>query len=131
MDTTRKRCPVRNRNRVARLAGVALLASCSTITGDFDRIIAIEIVGPTTRQIVEGDTATIVANVRDAGGDLVPEAEVAWAVIDVDTGQVGFTIEPATGFITALFPGSGRVQVSVEEFRSGPVTIQVIAAPAP
>jgi hypothetical protein len=96
---------------------------------DFDRVIAIEILGATTRTVEEGDTLRLVARAVSAAGAIVPDAQIAWGILDVDSGQVGFTIESETGLVTALSPGSGRVRARVGELTSGTVVVTVSAAP--
>ena len=86
---------------------------------------AIEIVGPTARTLEEGDTLRLDARAITAGGDVVPDAQIYWAV--VDTGPVGFALDTATGLVTGTAPGTGRVQPRVEELRLGVVTIPVTA----
>src|SRR5262249_41359648 len=46
-----------------------------------------------------------------------------------DTGQVGFSIDSITGLITGIHPGTGRVQARVEDIRTDPIQVTVIAAP--
>ncbi len=105
------------------------MLACSEITGDFDRVVAIEIVGATTQTLEEGDTITLRARAISAAGDTVPDATIAWVTLDVDSGQVGFTIEESTGLVTAQSPGTGRVQARVETLVSGAITVTVSAAP--
>ncbi|MDH3458975.1 MAG: hypothetical protein OER90_19210 [Gemmatimonadota bacterium] len=89
-------------------------------------MVAIEVVGLTAPVLEEGDTVTLRARAIDAAGDTVPDAMITWIV--VDTGQVGFTIEETTGLVTALSPGSGRVQARVETLVSGPIMVSVLAS---
>ena len=111
------------------LAIAACTAACSQIVGDFDRIVAIEILGATTRTVEEGDTVRLAARAVSAAGAIVPEAAIVWGLLDVDSGQVGFTIESETGLVTAITPGSGRVRARVDELTSGTVVVTVSAAP--
>ncbi len=103
-----------------------LTAACDQIIADFDRVVAIEIVGPTARTLEEGDTLQLEARAISAGGETVPDAQIYWAV--VDTGPVGFSVDTATGLVTGTAPGTGRVQPRVDELRLGAVTITVTAA---
>jgi hypothetical protein len=108
---------------------VALLAAgCKLLLGDPDRIIALEIVGPTRYTVAPGDTLQLAARARSANGDVVMGAAIVWAVLD--TGQVGIALDPASGRVVALATGEWRVQAYVDAVRSDPVTIAV-AAPAP
>ncbi len=96
---------------------------------DFDRIVAIEILGATTRTVEEGDTLRLAARAVSAAGAIVPDAPVVWGILDVDSGQVGFTIERETGFVRAVSPGSGRVRARVDDLTSGTVVVTVTGAP--
>ncbi len=102
---------------------------CSDVAGDFDRIIAIEIPNPLNREVEEGDTLTLEAVVLNASGEEVPDAQVWWAVLDIDSGQIGFTLDTTSGLVRGQFPGSARVQARFENLRSGAVTVTVTGAP--
>ncbi len=107
-----------------------LAAACTPITGDFDRVIAIEIDGSIDRVLEEGETIQLSAVAISASGDTVPDAEIVWQLLEVDTGQVGFTLDPATGVVSATHPGSGRVRPRVDELVfDPPLLITVTAAP--
>ncbi len=104
-----------------------LVAGCKLLLGDPDRIIALEIVGPTKYTVQVDDTLQLKARARSANGDTVIGATIVWAVLD--TGSVGIVLDTATGRVIAQTPGEWRVQARVEEIRSDPITITV-AAPA-
>ncbi len=99
---------------------------CSTITGNFDRVIAIEIIGALQDTVQEGDTTRLHARALSAAGDSAPDAVIVWEVIDVDSGQLGFVLDTASGTITGQFRGSGRVRARVESLVSQPVTVTVL-----
>ncbi len=101
-------------------------AGCTLLTADFDRIIALQI-DPEDRTVVVGDTIHLAAQAVNAAGEFVADAEIFWAIIDADSGQIGFTLDTATGIVSGLQPGSGRVQARVEEIRSNPIQITVVA----
>lgn len=103
-----------------------LSAACNEIIADFDRVVAIEIVGSAARTLEEGDTLRLIARAISARGEVVPDAEIVWSI--VDTGVVGFTIEPTTGLVTGVAPDTGRVRPQVGELRVGTVSITVTAA---
>jgi hypothetical protein len=107
--------------------GAILAAGCSTLLGDPDRIIALEIVGPTAYTVSVGDTVRLSARARAANGSVVADAPVAWAVLD--TGQVGILLLSPKGPALARAPGRWRLQAQVETIRSDPITITV-ASPA-
>jgi hypothetical protein len=111
---------------VALAAGVA---ACTDLIGDFNRIVAIQVVGTLTPQVEEGDTLRLQARALQADGDVVPDASILWVIIDVDSGQIGFTLDSLTGLVTAVTKSSGRVQARVEELATPPITLTVSAAP--
>lgn len=104
-----------------------LVAGCNVLLGDPDRIIALEILGPTKYTVQVDDTLYLKARARSANGDTVIGATIVWAVLD--TGSVGIALDSATGMVIAHAAGDWRVQARVEEIRSDPITITV-AAPA-
>ena len=101
-------------------------AGCTLLTADFNRIVALQI-DPEDRTVVVGDTIHLAAQAVNAAGEFVADAEVFWAIIDADSGQIGFTLDTATGIVSGVQPGSGRVQARVEQIRSNPITITVVA----
>lgn len=109
------------------LVGILLVMGCEVITDDFDRVIAIQIDGAASREIQTGDSLQLVATAINAAGETVPEAEVTWALLDVDSGQVGFTLEPS-GLVIGVSEGEGRVRARVENLQSDPITITVLPA---
>jgi hypothetical protein len=113
--------------RVAALMAGAL--ACTELTGNLDRIVAIELVGSTTPRIEEGDTLRLLARALRANGEEVPDAQITWILVDVDSGQIGFTLDNVTGLVTALTPSTGRVQARIDELATQPITVTVTAAP--
>ncbi len=78
----------------------------------------------------EGDTLTLRARTISAKGEVVPDAGLWWVLLDIDSiGQVGFTIDSATGLVSAYGPGSGNVQARVDNIATN--AIKVTAHPAP
>ncbi len=73
-----------------------------------------------------GDTIHLAAQAVSAAGEFVADAEIFWAIIDADSGQIGFTLDTATGIVSGVQAGSGRVQARVETIRSSPITITVV-----
>jgi hypothetical protein len=107
--------------------GIVIVLACEVITQDFDRIIAIQVDGGNSRQIMVGDSLLLTATAINAAGDSVPGAEIVWAVLEVDSGQVGFTLDPG-GLAVGISEGQGNVQARVETLRSEPVLITVLPA---
>jgi hypothetical protein len=104
-----------------------MVAACDTITGDFDRIIGIQL-DQSPRTVEVGDTLQLTAQAVSAKGDIVHDAAITWALLSVDSGQVGFTVEES-GTVRAHAPGNGQVQAQFEDLRSDPIT--VTSSPAP
>ena len=96
------------------------------ITADFDRVVAIDILGDLSRTLEEGDTLTLQARAISAAGDVVADAPVVWEIID--TGSVGYTLDGASGLVTGVEPGAGRARARYENLQAGPVTVTVRAA---
>jgi hypothetical protein len=110
------------------MAGALLAPACDTLLGDPDRVIALELVGGTTRTLAVGETLQLVARAITASGDTLASAAIVWEVLD--TGVVGFNLESASGLVTGVAPDTGRVQAAYENLRSDPVRIIVRSATA-
>jgi len=109
---------------VKRAAWAALLLlGCKGVFGDSSRIIALEIVGPTSYTIHVNDSLHLSARALSAAGDTVSGAPIEWAVLD--TGTVGITLDPATGLVVGQSPGHWAVQARVEAIRSDSIVIKV------
>lgn len=102
-----------------------LLIGCGVVSPDFDRIVAMQIESR-DRSIVVGETLQLVARAVNAAGDVVDSVVVGWQIVDVDSGQIGFTLDTATGIVTGTHPGAGRVQAYLAALRSNPITITVV-----
>ncbi len=111
------------------LLGLAGWMGCSDITGNFDRVIAIELSSDLSVVVEEQDTVRLTARALTAAGDSVPGAAIFWVLLNPDTAQVGFTLDSATGLVQAVAPGTGRVQAAFENLRTPPITITVTPAP--
>ncbi len=112
-----------------RAAAVALLVvGCKLLVGDPDRIIALEIVGPTSDTVQAGDTLRLRARARTANGDTAIGAVIEWAVLD--TGTVRIQLDAQSGTLIPESTGTWHLQAKVEEIRSDPVTITVHPAAA-
>ena len=111
---------------VVLILAVAAGAACRDLSISADRVIAIE-VATTAPRVAVGDTLRLSARPLNGAGAVVSGAAVTWA--PVDTG-LGFTLESTTGLVTGIKAGAWRVQAMVENLRSDPITVTVIAAPA-
>ena len=87
------------RSRAAAPAVTALIAGCGVLNPDLDRVIGLELEAQQLT-IMVGDSAQLVARAVNGAGEVVTDAVILWAV--VDTGQVGFTLDTATGAIAGM-----------------------------
>jgi len=114
------------RSRATAPAVTALIAGCGVLNPDFDQVIGLEV---ETEQltIMVGDSAQLVARAVNGAGEVVTDAVILWSIVDVDSGQIGFTLGTETGVITGERAGAGRVQARVEDIRSEPILVTVVA----
>ena len=112
------------RSRAAAPAVTALIAGCGVLNPDLDRVIGLELEAQQLT-IMVGDSAQLVARAVNGAGEVVTEAVILWSI--VDTGQVGFTLDTATGAIAGEQAGAGRVQARVDDIRSEPILVTVVA----
>ena len=108
-------------------AASVLAIGCATLTGDGDRVIAIQL-DQAPKDVEVGDTLRLTAQAVTASGEVISDAEITWALLSVDSGQVGFTLDEA-GLITAIVPGTGQVQATFEEIRSDPIDVNSTPMP--
>lgn len=113
----------------ALVLGAAL--ACTPIASGLDDVIAIEVRSPSSIQMLVGDTLTLVAAGITAAGEDAEGVEILWAILDVDSGQVGFTLDTLTGFVQGQQAGNGRVQARIENLRSEALTITVTDTTSP
>ena len=112
----------RGRARAAALvAGLAAAAACSEIS-ESDGIIALAVAVPTDLALEIGETAALAAWGLTSEGDSVG-TDVTWVAADTTVGV------DAVGVVTALFPGSGRVQAQTGPIVSDLITFTVTATP--
>ena len=114
------------RSRATAPAVTALIAGCGVLNPDFDRVIGLEVEADQLT-IMVGDSAQLVARAVNGVGEVVTEAVILWSIVDVDSGQIGFTLDTATGVIAGERAGAGRVQARVEDIRSQPILVTVVA----
>lgn len=112
-------------------ASVVALAvlGCTDFTGDSDRAVAIQISTGQPTTLEEGDTLSLQAQALNASGDFITDAPIVWTTLDVDTGQIGITLDSTTGLVRGEFPSQVRVRASIDNLRSEPLTVTVTPAP--
>lgn len=108
-----------------RAVALALCFACSPVASGPDDIIALEVRSPVSQQIALGDSTQLLAVAINARGDEDPDAQVLWAILDVDTGNVAITLDTLTGLAVGTTIGMTRVQARVESLRSDPLMITV------
>jgi len=113
------------RSRATAPAVTALIAGCGVLNPDFDRAIGLEVEADQLT-IMVGDSAQLVARAINGVGEVVTEAVILWSIVDVDSGQIGFTLDTTTGVIAGERAGAGRVQARVEAIRSEPILVTVV-----
>ena len=111
------------------LAAAVLVAGCTPIASGGDDVIALEVRSPATVSMIVGDTVILEAVALTASGMEATDAQVFWAILDVDSGQVGFTLDTLSGEVVAVTVGNARVQARVETLRSDPFNITVSSPP--
>ncbi len=114
------------RSRATAPAVTALIAGCGVLNPDFDSVIGLEVEADQLT-IMVGDSAQLVARAVNGGGEVVTDAVILWSIVDVDSGQIGFTLDTATGVVAGERAGAGRVQARVEDIRSEPILVTVVA----
>lgn len=102
-----------------------LLAGCKELTGSFGDVIAVEVLGSATRTVEEGDTLRLAARALDRNGDTVA-ATITWTVLDT---AVGFTLDTASGLVSAVTPGGPwRVVPRAGDLRGQTISLLVSGA---
>ena len=115
-----------------RFGSMCLMAlACTPVASGPNDVIAIEVQSPTSVQLTVGDTITLQAVALTTDGTEAQDVQIIWAILDVDSGQVGFTLDTLSGLVRANAAGGARVQARVETLRADPLTISVINPPVP
>jgi hypothetical protein len=108
---------------VTRRIGLLVLAAvlgCSGLTESQSGVVGIEVrvTGPDTVEV--GESIQLSARPLDKNGDSAAAA-VTWVSADTSA-----TIDPTTGILTGVSPGTARVQASVGSLSSAIITFAVI-----
>jgi hypothetical protein len=104
------------------------LAACHELTLDPNHVVALEVLNSAPR-VVAGDTLRMMARALNATGQPVSGAVITWASLDTATSPY-FVIDPS-GLITGIRIGADSIQARAADLRSGPITVNVVAAPSP
>jgi hypothetical protein len=94
---------------------------CSDLTEGAGGVVELRVTTPAVRTIEVGETLPLSAIALDKDGNPV-NAEITWRAPDAT-----LTVEPQTGVITGIAPGTGRVQAFAGSLASGLISFTVIA----
>jgi hypothetical protein len=108
-------------SRWALLAPLGFLLGCSGLDEGAAGVVGLEIRTPELLTLEVGEALALSARALDKNGDSV-DAEITWRAPDPT-----LTVDPATGVITGVSPGTGRVQAFAGLLASGLVQFTVIA----
>ena len=103
----------------ALVLGVVL--GCSNLDEGEAGVVALEVSAPSPDTLEVGETVQLAARALDRDGNAV-NAAISWQSVDTTA-----SIDPTTGVVTALFPGTARVQARVGSLSSGLITLTVQA----
>jgi hypothetical protein len=101
-----------------------LLWGCSSLSPDFNQVVALEVSLPFGGSVELGDTLVPSARALDGRGDSVA-ATIYWA--SLDTAHVT-VLDSTTGATLGKTVGAGQIQARVGNLHSNPIAITVLAA---
>ncbi len=107
-------------SRWALLLLVLLVPGCSDLTEGAGGVVGLEITTPPKTDLEVGETMTLTARALDEDGNTVPAA-VTWRTPDAT-----LAVDEATGVITGVSPGVGRVQAFADLLGSSVLTFNVL-----
>jgi hypothetical protein len=108
-------------SRWAPLTFVVLVLGCSDLTEGAGGAVGLEVRSPELRTIEVGETLQLTARALDKDGNEVT-VPIEWRAPDPT-----LAVDPATGLITGVAPGIGRVQAFTGDLSSGLMEFTVIA----
>jgi hypothetical protein len=103
------------------LLASVILQGCSNLTEDAGGVVGLEIRAPELKTIEVGETLQLTVVALDKDGNPVA-APVSWRAADTT-----LTVDPNTGAITGVFPGTGHVQAFSGSLASELIAFTVIA----
>jgi hypothetical protein len=98
-----------------------MVPGCSDLTEGAGGVVGLEINTPTDAELEVGESMALTARALDKDGNTVPAA-ITWRAPDPT-----LTVDPATGVITGVTPGVGRVQAFAGLLGSNLLQFNVIA----
>lgn len=103
------------------VAAAAVLASCSNLQEVDGGVVALEVTAPDTPLIEVNESLQLSARALDKSGNDVA-APIVWSVADTT-----LSVDPASGALTGVAPGPGRVFASVGSLSSAVLSFTVLA----
>lgn len=107
-------------NRWIMPVALALAAGCSNLN-EVDGVVALEVTLPAPSIIEVNESLQLSARALNKDGDSVAAA-IVWTAADPT-----LTVDAASGLLTGVSPGTGRVQASLGTLTSGVLTFSVLA----
>lgn len=102
-------------------AALVLAAGCSSLNEVDGGVVALEVTLPSPSIVEVNESLQLSARALNKDGDSVAAA-IVWTAADPT-----LTIDPSSGLLTGVAPGTGRVQASLGALTSGVLTFSVIA----
>jgi hypothetical protein len=100
---------------------LAPLLGCSNLDEGEAGVVALEVSAPSSSVLEVGESLQLTARALDRDGNTVTTT-IAWRAVDTTA-----SVDPASGVVTALFPGTARFQATVGSLASGLITLTVLA----
>jgi hypothetical protein len=100
---------------------LGLVVGCSNLDEGEAGVVALEVSAPNPDTLEVGESVQLAARALDRDGNVV-NAAITWRGVDTTA-----SIDPTSGVVTALFPGTARVQATVGSLASGLITLTVLA----
>ncbi|MEZ0334170.1 MAG: Ig-like domain-containing protein [Gemmatimonadales bacterium] len=103
------------------LLPLALALGCSDLEEGDTIAVGLEVTSPTSSTLEVGEQVQLTARALNANGDVI-DAPVTWRTPDATV-----TVDEATGLVTGVSPGTGRVQASSGSLSSDFLSFSVLA----
>jgi hypothetical protein len=100
---------------------LGLVLGCSNLDEGEAGVVALEVSAPSPDTLEVGESVQLSARALDRDGNVVNVA-ITWRGVDTTA-----SIDPTSGVVTALFPGTARVQATVGSLASGLITLTLLA----
>jgi Big-like domain-containing protein len=108
-------------SRPALLLSLLVLFGCSDLSTGAGGVVGLEITTPQLLTLEVGETLPLTARALDKDGQTVA-TEISWRAPDPT-----LTVDPLTGVVTGVSPGTGRVQAFAGSLASSLVQFTVVA----